>query len=42
MNRRQTIAIRHPALLAEECAHPRFAHWTSLGSLVLSVNAGYE
>jgi len=38
----QSIAITHPALLAEECVHPRFAHALVNGTLVLSVNAGYE
>lgn len=38
----QLIAITHPALLAEETAHPRFAHMLASGSLVLTVNAGYE
>lgn len=42
MTRAQQIALRHIALLAEECAHPRFASQTALGSVVLTVNAGYE
>jgi hypothetical protein len=42
MTKAQRIALDHVALLAEECAHPRHASMTPLGSLVLSVNAGYE
>lgn len=42
MNAWQRTAIEHPALLAEETAHPRFGHLLKYGSLVLSVNAGYE
>lgn len=39
----QRIAIEHPALIAEECAHPRYVHELRTGgSLVLTVNAGYE
>lgn len=42
MNAQQKMALRHVALIAEECAHPRFGHRTPLGSIVLTVNAGYE
>lgn len=38
----QRTALAHVALLAEETAHPRFARRTPLGSIVLTVNAGYE
>ncbi len=38
----QRLALEHICLLAEECAHPRFAHPLPLGSLVLTINAGYE
>jgi hypothetical protein len=39
----QQIAIECPALIAEECAHPRYTHRLRNGSsLVLTVNAGYE
>lgn len=38
----QLTAIRQPALLAEECALPEFAHHAISGSVVLTVNAGYE
>lgn len=42
MTREQLVALRHPALLAEEVAHPRFGTVTALGSIVLSINTGYE
>lgn len=42
MIRWQEIAIGFPCLLAEETAHPRFGHVVPGGSLVLTVNAGYE
>jgi len=42
MTRAQRIALDHPSLLAEETAHPRFASQTALGSVVLSINTGYE
>lgn len=42
VTRAQQIAFRHVALLAEECAHPRFSGRTSLGSINLTINAGYE
>jgi hypothetical protein len=38
----QLEAITHPCLIAEETAHPRFGHITVNGTVVLSVNAGYE
>lgn len=38
----QDIALSHFCLLAEETAHPRFGHRLAHGSLVLTVNAGYE
>lgn len=42
MNPWQRAAIESPALLAEETMRPRFAHVTPDGTLVLSVNSGYE
>lgn len=42
MTHAQRLALAYPCLLAEETAHPRFAKRHPLGSLVLSVNAGYE
>lgn len=38
----QEIAIRHPCLLAEEAAHPRFGRRTPFGTVRLTVNSGYE
>jgi hypothetical protein len=38
----QRRALAHPSLLAEETAHPRFGTVTALGSVVLSINTGYE
>lgn len=38
----QQCALDHPCLLAEETAHPRFSLLTRQGSLVLSINSGYE
>ncbi|HEY2848379.1 MAG TPA: hypothetical protein VGI97_00750 [Gemmatimonadaceae bacterium] len=42
MNPAQRIAIENPCLLGEETAHPRFGYLVPSGSVVLSVNAGYE
>lgn len=42
MTAEQRRALRFVCLLAEECAHPRFGTRTPLGSVVLTVNAGYE
>ncbi len=38
----QEAARDYVCLLAEECAHPRFGHVTPLGTVVLTINAGYE
>lgn len=38
----QLTALQFPCYFAIETAHPRFAHVTTLGTLVLSVNTGYE
>jgi hypothetical protein len=38
----QMVALANVALLAEECAHPRFGKRTPLGTVVVTVNAGYE
>jgi hypothetical protein len=38
----QRTALEHVCLVAEETAHPRFGRFVAGGSLVLSVNAGYE
>jgi hypothetical protein len=42
MTKAQRTALEHVALLAEETAHPRFAQLGPLGSVILTVNAGYE
>jgi hypothetical protein len=42
VNPAQRIAIENPCLLGEETAHPRFGYLVPSGSVVLSVNAGYE
>jgi len=42
VNRWQRIAIESPALLAEETTRPRFGHVVNGGTLVLTVNSGYE
>lgn len=38
----QREAATNVALLAEECANPRFGARSPLGTTVLTVNAGYE
>lgn len=38
----QRRALKNPALLAEETMHPRFATEGPLGSVVLTINTGYE
>ena len=38
----QQCALDHPCFLAEETAHPRFSLLTTRGSIVLSINSGYE
>lgn len=42
MTDQQRVALEHIALLAEECAHPRYGKRTPIGTVVLTVNAGYE
>ena len=42
MTEYQETALRFPAYFAIECSHPRYAHSVRLGTLVLSVNSGYE
>jgi hypothetical protein len=38
----QLTALRYICYFAIETAHPRFAHATRMGTLVLTVNSGYE
>lgn len=42
MTKAQRTALAHPALLAEECLHPRYHAETALGSVTITVNTGYE
>lgn len=42
MTPKQKIAIENPCLLACETMHPRFASMHSGGSVILTVNTGYE
>lgn len=42
MTEMQKTALAFPCLLAEETAHPRFALMTRHGSIVLTINHGYE
>jgi len=42
MTAQQRTALKFPALIAEECAHPRYNARTALGSVTVTVNAGYE
>jgi hypothetical protein len=38
----QKTALQFPCYFASETMHPRFAHVIFGGSLVLTVNSGYE
>lgn len=38
----QRIALRWPCYFAVETAHPRYVRMQALGSLLLTVNTGYE
>lgn len=38
----QEIALRWPCYFAIETSHRRFAHVVPMGTLVLTVNSGYE
>jgi hypothetical protein len=38
----QDVAQRNPCFLAEETMHKRFVHRHPLGSVVLTINSGYE
>lgn len=42
MTRAQETAREHVCLLAEETAHPRFGWAMATGSIVLTINSGYE
>lgn len=36
------VALSNPCYLAEECANPAYGRRGPLGTIVLTVNAGYE
>ena len=38
----QRTALEQPALIAEECMMPRYGRQGPLGSVVLTVNSGYQ
>jgi hypothetical protein len=42
MTKQQLTAIKNVSYLAEETAHPRFQRALIFGTIVLTVNAGYE
>lgn len=42
MNSPCATALKHPCLLAEETMHPRFRTLGVFGSLIVTVNTGYE
>lgn len=42
VTREQLIALKAPALIAEDCTLPRYGKTTALGTLVLTVNTGFE
>lgn len=42
MNIAQRTALAHPCLLADETLHPRFRRLCRFGSIILTVNTGYE
>ncbi len=42
MNRHHEIALHNPCLLAEETTLPMYSYFIPTGSIVLTVNSGYE
>lgn len=42
MTPQQRTALKFHCRLAGECVHPRFARNVAFGSIVLTVNSGYE
>jgi hypothetical protein len=42
MNRQQMTALKHHCRLAAETVHPRFRQMVPMGSIILTVNSGYE
>lgn len=42
MTRAQETAIHHPAIVAEDCTHPRYKSYSLPWSVILTVNSGFE
>jgi hypothetical protein len=42
LSEQQRIALAHPCLLPEETLHPRFRLITRSGSIILTINSGFE
>jgi hypothetical protein len=42
LSEQQRIALAHPCLLPEETLHPRFRLLTRSGSVILTINSGFE
>lgn len=42
MTHAQQRALRYPCLLAEETMHQRYFTETALGTVILTINTGYE
>lgn len=42
MTEQQLIALKWPCFLAVETAHPRFGRAQAMGSIIVTVNSGYE
>lgn len=40
--RQQRAALKHPCLLAEETMHQRYFSQGTLGTVILTINTGYE
>ncbi len=38
----QRVALRRPCYFAIETAHPRYARTNPFGSIIVTVNTGYE
>lgn len=42
MNAAQALALKHHCRLASETLHPRFRRLIPFGSVIVTVNSGYE
>jgi hypothetical protein len=42
LTKQQRKAIEHPCLLAEETMHQRYFAETALGTVIVTINTGYE